>query len=166
MGVALHADVVLSAGCRQAGVGLCVVTIGRAAASLLRGWACGVPAVIDVGPLWSPHCVMVPFRRFAFGSPAVIESSPPMGAPASRCALGRGGHSTHAADDLLPCTGMFLCPHRGFLTRRIDYFRALVPSLANTQKSEIPHFQTHPSDVPPQRRRRCRISPPCVTNCP
>ena len=35
------------------------------------------------------------------------------------------------------------CPQRGFLTRRIDYFRAAAPSLANTRKSETPHFQTY-----------------------
>ena len=89
MGVELHAAVVRTAACRQADVGCSAITLGRSAASLLRGCACGLPAVIDVGPLWGPHCTMVPFRRFAFGSPAVIKSSPPMGAQASRCDYGR-----------------------------------------------------------------------------
>ena len=84
MGVELHADVVLTAGCRPVCVGFSAASIRRAAASLLRGCACCLPAVIDVGPLWGPHIYMLPFRRFAFGSPAVIESSPPMGAQASR----------------------------------------------------------------------------------
>ncbi len=159
MGVELHAAVVRTAACRQADVGCSAITLGRSAASLLRGCACGLPAVIDVGPPWGPHILMLPFRRFAFGSPAVIESSPPMGAQASRCTLGRGGPTT-AWEAPSPC------PQRGFLTRRIDYFRALVPSLANTRKSETPHFQTHPCDAPPQGRPETRISPPCVTNRP
>ena len=159
MGVELHAAVVRTAACRQADVGCSAITLGRSAASLLRGCACGLPAVIDVGPPWGPHILMLPFRRFAFGSPAVIENSPPMGAQASRCTLGRGGPTT-AWEAPSPC------PHRGFLTRRIDYFRALVPSLENTRKSETPHFQTHPCDAPPQGRPETRISPPCVTNYP
>ena len=89
MGVELHAVVVRTAGCRPVCVGFSAVSIGRSAASLLRGCACGLPAVIDVGPLWGPHIYMLPVRRFAFGSPAVIESSPPMGAQASRCDYGR-----------------------------------------------------------------------------
>ena len=93
MGVELHADVVRTAGYRPVCGGFSAVTIARAAASLLRGCACGLPAVIDVGPPWGPHIYMLPYRRFAFGSPAVIESSPPMGAQASRCVLRRGGPS-------------------------------------------------------------------------
>ena len=75
-----------------------------------------------------------------------------MGSPAPRCALGRGGHFTLAADVFLPCAGLFDCPQPGFLTRRIEYFRTTAPSLANTRKTETPHFQTHPSDAPPQGR--------------
>ena len=51
MGVELHADVVRTAGCRPAGVGLCAMIIGRMAASLLRGCACGLPAVMGS---WTP----------------------------------------------------------------------------------------------------------------
>ena len=54
-------------------------------------------------------------------------------------------------------------PPGGFLTRRIDYFRALAPSLANTRKSETPHFQTHPCDARPQGRPKTRFSPPFGT---
>ena len=43
MGVELHADVVRTAGCS-------VVTIGRSAASLLHGCACGLPAVMGSWP--------------------------------------------------------------------------------------------------------------------
>ena len=51
MGVELHADVVRIAGRRQAGVGFSAVTIVRSAASLLRGCACGLPAVVGS---WTP----------------------------------------------------------------------------------------------------------------
>ena len=159
MGVELHADVVRIAGYRPVCGGFSAVTIARAAASLLRRCDCGLPAVIEVGPPWGPHIYMLPFRRFAFGSPAVIESSPPMGAQASRCVLRRGGPSA-AWEASSPC------PHRGFLTRRIDYFRALVPSLANTRKLETPHSQAHSCDALPQGRHRRGISPLCVTNRP
>ena len=49
------------------------------------------------------------------------------------------------------------CPQRGFLTRRIDYFRALVPSLANTRKSERLGFQVLRCDEVPQRCPKTRI---------
>ena len=141
-----------TAGCPPAGVGFSAVTLGLSAVSLLRGCACGLPAAIEVGPLWGPFSFAVPDRRFAFGSPAVIDGSTPMGSPAPRCALGRGGHFTLAADVFLPCAGLFDCPQPGFLTRRIDYFRTTAPSLANTRKSETPHFQTHPCEAAPQGR--------------
>ena len=91
MGVELHADGFRTARCRTTGGGLSAVTVRRTAASLFRGCACGLPAGIEVGPLWGPHSGVVPFRRFAFGSPAVIESSPPMGAQASRSPSTRAG---------------------------------------------------------------------------
>ena len=51
------------------------------------------------------------------------------------------------------------CPFRCFLTRRIEYFRAPAPSLANTRKSEAPDAQTHPCEAPPQRGPKTTISP-------
>ena len=58
------------------------------------------------------------------------------------------------------------CPQRGFLTRKIDYFRTAAPSLANTQKMETPHFQTYPCEAPPRGRPKTRISPLYGTNRP
>ena len=51
MGVELHTDVVRTAGCRPTGVGFSAASIRRAAASLLRGCACGLPAVVGS---WTP----------------------------------------------------------------------------------------------------------------
>lgn len=58
------------------------------------------------------------------------------------------------------------CPQPGFLTRRIDYFRALAPSLAFTRKSESLGFQIHRCDALPQGRHGCGISPLYGTNRP
>ena len=58
------------------------------------------------------------------------------------------------------------CPQPGFLTRRIDYFRALAPSLAFTRKSESLGFQTHRGGALPQGCHRCGISPLYGTNRP
>ena len=48
---------------------------------------------------------------------------------------------------------------RCFLTWRIDYFRALALSLANTRKSETSDFQTLTSKAPPQGRLKMGFSP-------
>ena len=61
MGVELHADDVRTAGCRQAGVGFSALAIGRTAASLLRGCACGLPAVMGS---WTPMGSTYPDASF------------------------------------------------------------------------------------------------------
>lgn len=61
---------------RRACVGYAAMSIWRAAAPRFRGCACGLHAVIEVGPLWGSHVYIVLFRRFAFGSPAVIDVRP------------------------------------------------------------------------------------------
>ena len=54
--------------------------------------------------------------------------------------------------------------HRCFLTRRIEYFRALAPSLANTRKTERLGFQAHPCEAPPHGRPKARFLPLYGTN--
>ncbi len=141
-------------------------------------------------------------RGFAYGSPAVIESSTPMGSPASRCGYGvwvifcrkgcplrrdaihrvspaRGAapprHSSTAAgrpggerrdesrlyvaDILCPALPSMIARHNCFLTRRIDYFRATAPSLANTRKSETLDSEDYLRDAPLRRYYKLRISP-------
>ena len=54
--------------------------------------------------------------------------------------------------------------NRCFLTRRIEYFRALAPLLANTRKTERLGFQIHPCEAPPQGRPKTRFLPLYGTN--
>ena len=56
----------------------------------------------------------------------------------SRCETGRDGH---------------------FLTRRIDYFRAHRPTLANERKSKPPDNEAHPREAPPHRSPKTPFSP-------
>ena len=49
--------------------------------------------------------------------------------------------------------------HNCFLTRRIDYFRATAPSLANTRKSETLDSDDYLRDAPPRRHYKLRFSP-------
>ena len=80
-GGALHVGVVRAPGCVVEGCG------GRLR-GVVRGYACGLPAVTGSWTPMGSHYRVGSVRGFAFGSPAVIESSPPMGAQASRCGLG------------------------------------------------------------------------------
>ena len=93
-----------------------------------------------------------------------------IGREARRCGVWRAGGGAARHDGLFEaaCAAecSITCPQRGFLTRKIDYFRAVAPSLANTRKMETPHFQTYTCDALPQGRPKTRISPLYGTNRP
>ena len=56
------------------------------------------------------------------------------------------------------------CPFRCFLTRRIDYFRALAPLFANTRKSETSEVQVLTSEALPHMAGGRAFSPLYGTN--
>ena len=121
-----------------------------------RRCACGLPAATDVGPPWGPHVYMVPFRGFAHGSPAVIESSPPMGAQASRCTLGRGGPSA---------AWEFACVETRFIASLTDGPAAGKNAMAGLCPERVRRDESrlYVADFP-YRRRDSREAGLCVTS--
>ena len=90
---------------------------------------------------------------------------PPCGGPCGSVG-GRNAAPPKGAPRVAASPPPSCCPLRCFLTRRIEFFRAPAPSLANTRKSETSDNETHLLGGLPHGRPKMAFSPLYGANRP